>query len=427
MAFDIVAIKETLDLVAIFERDGMTPKRVGSNLFVCCPFHSEETPSCKVDRERFKCFGCGESGDIVDYWKHSRGIQLKQTLEELSELAGLAPLPKGVTPPKPPKRTQKEEKLADPLDHKALMEWADACQKLASSTSQIKRIADWRGFTPEFVKWTAEQSIMGLYRWHGQLRETFLVERPSPEGGMEAVSVHVRLGPNTRGNPSNKNSWRYHPTGAGSWPLLLGDPSKAEFIFMMEGEWDALALVFLHGWHREMPSNVAIFAARGAGAFLRFLPRYQFREDAIVIAFCDADTAGSEWRKKDGLLDTIRKNGHSVAAFEPSADGSDFNDAVKAGLTPEDFQKILQPCLPSALHTKPKGMTFYQWLRENKALGGAVTEVAEIARKDKDRPKSRAGRRLNAWINHWTYELEADHEDINKLIEAWAIYEKEAC
>ena len=40
--------------------------RVGRNGMVCCPFHNDRTPSMKVD-SRFYCFGCGASGDVIDF------------------------------------------------------------------------------------------------------------------------------------------------------------------------------------------------------------------------------------------------------------------------------------------------------------------------------------------------------------------------
>lgn len=33
---------------------------------ICCPFHKDKTPSMKVD-ERFYCFGCGATGDVIDF------------------------------------------------------------------------------------------------------------------------------------------------------------------------------------------------------------------------------------------------------------------------------------------------------------------------------------------------------------------------
>ena len=40
--------------------------RVGRNGMACCPFHNDRTPSMKVD-SRYYCFGCGASGDVIDF------------------------------------------------------------------------------------------------------------------------------------------------------------------------------------------------------------------------------------------------------------------------------------------------------------------------------------------------------------------------
>ena len=34
------------------------------NDFICCPFHKEKTPSCKVSDDYVYCFACNEGGDI---------------------------------------------------------------------------------------------------------------------------------------------------------------------------------------------------------------------------------------------------------------------------------------------------------------------------------------------------------------------------
>lgn len=44
----------------------------GSYTMISCPFHSDSTPSCKIDnsRWRFRCFSCGLSGDYVEFVRH---------------------------------------------------------------------------------------------------------------------------------------------------------------------------------------------------------------------------------------------------------------------------------------------------------------------------------------------------------------------
>lgn len=57
---------------------------------IICPFHSETEPSFyyHAQKNRFKCFGCGVGGDVIDlhiYWsaKNGRKIDFKQAVTEL--------------------------------------------------------------------------------------------------------------------------------------------------------------------------------------------------------------------------------------------------------------------------------------------------------------------------------------------------------
>jgi len=57
------------DIVAVLEREGIELKQKGLNFWAGCPLHSERTPSFCVDSKRqlFKCFSCGEYGDVIDF------------------------------------------------------------------------------------------------------------------------------------------------------------------------------------------------------------------------------------------------------------------------------------------------------------------------------------------------------------------------
>lgn len=44
--------------------------KVNRSNMCCCPFHRDRHPSMKVDDKafgRFYCFGCGETGDVIDF------------------------------------------------------------------------------------------------------------------------------------------------------------------------------------------------------------------------------------------------------------------------------------------------------------------------------------------------------------------------
>lgn len=57
-------IKSRLNMKAVAEMYGLEVNRSG---FCLCPFHAEKTPSMKIYDNGFKCFGCGEGGDIIKF------------------------------------------------------------------------------------------------------------------------------------------------------------------------------------------------------------------------------------------------------------------------------------------------------------------------------------------------------------------------
>lgn len=86
----IKEIKSKLPLSSIVkstvELRGHSPNFLG-----LCPFHQEKTPSFHVRDQvgRFKCFGCGASGDIFEFLMRLRGISFLEALNELIEKAGI--------------------------------------------------------------------------------------------------------------------------------------------------------------------------------------------------------------------------------------------------------------------------------------------------------------------------------------------------
>ncbi|MBQ9016501.1 MAG: DNA primase [Firmicutes bacterium] len=61
-------IKSRCNIVDVVGRV-VTLKKAGSNYKGLCPFHNEKTPSFNVneDKQIFKCFGCGASGDVIAF------------------------------------------------------------------------------------------------------------------------------------------------------------------------------------------------------------------------------------------------------------------------------------------------------------------------------------------------------------------------
>lgn len=82
-------IKQTVTTRQAAERYGLSANRSG---MVRCPFHADHNPSMKVD-DRFYCFGCHATGDVIDFTARLFGISLKDAAEKLAGDFGINPRP----------------------------------------------------------------------------------------------------------------------------------------------------------------------------------------------------------------------------------------------------------------------------------------------------------------------------------------------
>ena len=49
----------------------------------CCPIHNESTPSLFVSQRRWKCFGCGRSGDAINFIMEMEGLSFLDAMHFL--------------------------------------------------------------------------------------------------------------------------------------------------------------------------------------------------------------------------------------------------------------------------------------------------------------------------------------------------------
>ncbi len=87
---DIEIIKNKIDIVDLIS-EYIDLKPAGVNYKGLCPFHQEKTPSFMVNQERqfFKCFGCGKSGDIFTFVQEIEGLEFAEALKLLADKAGV--------------------------------------------------------------------------------------------------------------------------------------------------------------------------------------------------------------------------------------------------------------------------------------------------------------------------------------------------
>lgn len=83
-------IKNKIDILDVVSKY-VKLKKVGKYYCGLCPFHKETKPSFYVSPEMqiFKCFGCGEGGNVISFLMKIENLSFKDVLEKLKEEYGL--------------------------------------------------------------------------------------------------------------------------------------------------------------------------------------------------------------------------------------------------------------------------------------------------------------------------------------------------
>ncbi len=116
-------IRRRVDLVSLVGSE-IPLKRNGKTFKGLCPFHDDRNPSFTVSAEtgRYKCWSCGESGDVFTWVMKRRNVDFAEALTTLAKLAGVTLTTRGGPP-----ASQRQE-------------WASAMEdSLAFFRSQLQR------------------------------------------------------------------------------------------------------------------------------------------------------------------------------------------------------------------------------------------------------------------------------------------------
>ena len=83
-------VRESNDIIDVLE-EYLTFKRNGDNYLALCPFHSEKTPSFVASRKKqiFKCFGCGESGNVISFVMKYKNLNFVESIKFLASKVGI--------------------------------------------------------------------------------------------------------------------------------------------------------------------------------------------------------------------------------------------------------------------------------------------------------------------------------------------------
>ena len=313
--------KQRLPLTALMMQLGFGERAQKS---ARCPFHEDSSASFSLylgedGEERWKCHaGCGQ-GDVINFLAKHRGLNNADACREFIHLAGIIPPPpsQSLLPKSAPSLTP------SPFDWQRCV--------AAFTVEHRQKLATWRDYTPEFVDWLHQQSLIGVF-------DGDRIAFPVHDNHGMIVGCHYRR--------KEDGSWRYHPNGTRTAPFIIGDVSTAKTAYVFESPWDMLAaLDRLHHLVQPAPETVFI-ATRGASngrMLVGLCPAV-----ATVYAFGQNDSAGQKW------VSAVAVNcGTKTVQVVTPPSVKDLNDWVKAGATCSDIQCAIAAAQPVTDSTVP--------------------------------------------------------------------------
>lgn len=107
--------------------------RLNRGRMACCPFHDDRHPSLKLSEDYFYCFGCGATGDVIDFTSRLFGLT---TYEAAMKLAADFRIDTGRPPP-----TSIIAKLNRRKNAQALLDRERLC--VSALTDYLWLLRDW--------------------------------------------------------------------------------------------------------------------------------------------------------------------------------------------------------------------------------------------------------------------------------------------
>ena len=117
-------VKQNVTVRQAAELYGFKPNRSG---LIRCIFHNDSTPSMKVDR-RYYCFGCGCTGDVIDFTAQLFGLKSREAALKLADDFGISYGNRARDSPKIGKKSLVKEKGKTPET-----DWKTECARFTKA------------------------------------------------------------------------------------------------------------------------------------------------------------------------------------------------------------------------------------------------------------------------------------------------------
>lgn len=356
-------VRAASDIVAVIS-DYVRLKKTGQNFVGLCPFHSEDTPSFTVNRQRqmFYCFGCNVGGDVFEFIKRREAMDFPGAVRLLAERARL-PLPQR----SPAAEKRELERQALYYAGELAQRYYESCLKHRQLGAQPRAYLERRGIDEDiaakFGLGFAPEDWEGVLRYlqqHGVAASTAVkaglaIPRPKGDGAYDrfrgrlmfpirdfrgrVVAFGGRLvGP---GEPKYLNSPETPIYSKGRLLYALDQArsgiEREDVVLIVEGYLDVLAC-----YQFDFDFAVASLGTALTKEQLELLKRLTTN---VLIAY-DADTAGQAATVRG--LDLARDSGCQVRVLALPA-GKDPDDVIRSDEA-QTFAALIDNALPIPMY-----------------------------------------------------------------------------
>ena len=340
---------------------GDPPDRDG---VVRCPWperhrNGDAHPSFSISNSgrRFKCFGCAEGGDVVDFVCFVLGIDTASALQWIAKIAGVSTVSRRQKPwqsvtnrrskhegtnldptARPRERSILSKPASMPTDVKTF--WYTGCEYLRRRSDILAKIDHWRAWPEGTSAQLLQDGLISAPIVKGRPGIAFPVQKPTENGWIQ-IGFHYRLKPRN----GERQNWFYVPRGLPALPFVLGSgySETARCVIVFEGQWDAVCFCAAAGWLKHdtsWPEEAVVFGTRGTSGWRSLLDYWPFSREANVLLFPDADEAGRTWRGE--FCERLKPLCREIVVRTATGAAKDFTDVFrKEELSPMEICKLL--------------------------------------------------------------------------------------
>lgn len=277
-------------------------RKAGQEWIGCCPFHADRSPSFTIfdGGQRFHCFGCGASGDVLDFVQRAYRVNLPEAARMLAgadlpraSVSTDCPIPEG-------EPRQDYGKAARAIWHRA--------NAVAGTTGE--EYLRFRGIIPPYPP---DIRFLALPCDNLGLLPCLVLAVRDVDGEVTGIQ-RIFLAHDGQGKAAIETPKRSLGKVKGG-AIRLGDLDGANTLTVCEGPEDGLSLLEMLGG--------PVWVAAGT----TFLPAMQFPPGVrSVLIGADNDPAGQVAAEKAAHAFTDR--GLTVRIIRPIAGAKDFNDEL---------------------------------------------------------------------------------------------------